>query len=84
MTSRKNRTARGETDEYPRGGDFTPEITDVRIEDNDTGKMLQFTYHDPRAEVVQALSELSGPFRRDLLQRSTTLAIDMIIRGRHA
>jgi hypothetical protein len=84
MASRKNRTARDETDEYPRGGHFTPEITDVRIENNDTGKMLQFTYHDPRAEVVQALSELSGPFRRDLLQRSTTLAIDMIIGGRQA
>ena len=73
-----------EDDDYPIGRGFSPEVTDVRLtrEGEDAG--IHFTYRDPRAEVIQAIDKMSDPIRRDLLQRTASLAIDMILGGRDA
>ena len=65
-------------DNTPKGGSFSPEVTKVKIND----ELLEFTYHDPRIEVLSAFENMSEPLRRDVLTRATSLAMDMIISGR--
>jgi len=85
MTMRKkNSSNEHEDDDYPAGGSFSPEVTDVRFLRDGEDAGIHFTYHDPRIEVIQAIGKMSDPIRRDLLQRTASLAIDMILGGRDA